>query len=354
MVVQVRSHRRHVADHGHAQVLQVLRRTQARQQQQLRRAVGAAGYDDFAPRPGGAAAFARVVFDADRAFVLDQHARRLGAGAHHQVGSLPRRLQIRLRRAPAPLVVAGGLVIAAAFLLRAVEVRIARDAGLHRSLQHRVRQLEPARLVGDVQRPADAVEFVAAAGLVLRLLEVRQHGIPVPAFAAALPPFVVVGVAAAHIDHAVDRAGPAQRLAARQVQPPVGKLRLRCALEFPVHLRVDIGLGKAERDVDPGVAVRRPGFQQQHAMAAGFRQPRGDHAARAAGAGDDEVVGIWLVRHSGFPSRGLAGHLLTVLLLRRSTAPRFRAPAPALQGCHRQMRQTAHALHRHDLRTNPQ
>ena len=105
MVVQVRTHGRHVAHHRDAHVLQMLRRPEPGQQQQLRRAVGAAGHDDLAAGAGGAAAFRRLVLDADGAVVLDQHARRMRAGAHHQVGPRPRRLQIRLRRAPAPLVV---------------------------------------------------------------------------------------------------------------------------------------------------------------------------------------------------------------------------------------------------------
>ncbi len=107
------------------------------------------------------------------------------------------------------------------------------------------RQFALLGLVGHLQRAADAVERVGAAGLVLRLLEVRQHRIPVPADAAALAPFVVIAVMAADIDHAVDRAGAAQRLAARQIQPAVGHLRLRLGLELPVHRRIDIGLGIA-------------------------------------------------------------------------------------------------------------
>ena len=178
--------------------------------------------------------------------------------------------QIGLRGAPAAAVERRGLVVAAAFLLRAVEVGIARNAGLHAGLQHRIGQFEAARLVGDMQRAADAVEVIGAARLVLRLLEVGQDRIPVPALAAALAPFIVVAVVAADIDHAVDRAGPAKRLAARQIEPAVAKLRLRFGLELPVHRGIDIGLGIAERDVDPRIAVGRPGFQQQHAMAAGF------------------------------------------------------------------------------------
>ena len=163
---------------------------------------------------------------------------------------------------------------------------------------HGIGKLEAAGLIGHIQRAADAVKLVGAVGLVLGLLEVGQDGIPIPPLATALPPFVVVGVMAAHIHHAVDRAGAAERLAARQIEPAVAKLRLRHGLELPVHRRIDVGLGEAERDVDPWIAVGRSGFQQQHAMAAGFRQTRGNHAAGTARASDDEVVGVCFPGHS--------------------------------------------------------
>ena len=211
-----------------------------------------------------------VVLDADRTVVLDQHARGMRPGLHHQIGALPCGMQIRLRRAPAAPVAGRGLVVAAALLLRAVEVGIARNAGLHARLHHGIGKLEAARLIRHIQRPADAVELIGAVGLVLGLLEVRQNGIPIPSLAAALPPFIVVGVMAAHIHHAVDRTGAAERLAARQIQPAVGELRLRHGLELPVHRRIDIGLGEPKRDMDPRIAVGRTGLQQQHAVAAGF------------------------------------------------------------------------------------
>ena len=88
-------------------------------------------------------------------------------------------------------------------------------------------------MVGDFQRPAGAVEVVGAARIVLGALEVGQHRVVVPALAAALAPFVVVGGVAAHIDHAVDRAGAAQHLAARLVHDAV----------------VELGLGLAESNI---------------------------------------------------------------------------------------------------------
>ena len=215
MVMQVGADGGHVADHCDAHVLQMLCGTKARQQQKLRRAIGTTRHNDLAARAGGLAALRGMEFDADRTVVLDQHARRMRAGADHQIGALACRLQIGLRGAPAAAVQRGGLVVAAAFLLRAVEVGIARDAGLHAGLQHRIGEFEATRLIGNMQRAADAVEIIRAADLVLRLLEIRQDQVPVPALAAALAPFIVVAVVAADIDHAVDRAGPAKRLAAR-------------------------------------------------------------------------------------------------------------------------------------------
>ena len=146
MVVQVGPDRRHVAHHRDAHVLQVLRRPQAGQQQQLRGAVGAAGHDDLAARACAVwRPSRRLIFDAGGAVALDQHDfGRMGAGADLQVGAGPRGVEIGLGGAPAPAVRRGGLVVAAAFLLRAVEVGVARDAGLLAGGQHRLGQFERA------------------------------------------------------------------------------------------------------------------------------------------------------------------------------------------------------------------
>jgi len=219
----------------------------------------------------------------------------------------PCSIRTRFRGTPAPLVACGGLVVAATLLLSAVEVGVFRDARLYAGLKHGFRQFAFLCLVGDVQRATGAVECVGAASLVLGFLEVRQHGIPVPADAAALTPLVVVAVVATDIQHAVDRAGPAERLAAREVEAAIGHLWLRFGFKLPVHQRIDIGFGVAERDVDPGVFVGRSGLQQQHVVTSGFGEAAGDGAARRPGAGDDEVVGV---RHGlGSPSVWLVAGL---------------------------------------------
>src|SRR5262249_40572970 len=143
----------------------------------------------------------------------------------------------------------------------------------------------------------DPVEIVGAALLVLRLLEEGQDPVPIPALAAALPPIVVIRRGAAHVDHAVDRAGAPQDLAARLVKGAAVQLRLRLALEHPTDPRAGVGLGVAERDVNPRVTVDAAGFEDQHPVLARLAEPRGDRAAGRPGPGDDEIVSLTRTVH---------------------------------------------------------
>ena len=291
VVVQVLADAGHVADHRDAELAQEIGRAEPGKLQQLRRAVNAAGDDDLAARPCGLRPARRMVFDADRAAALEQDAGGVRIGRDGQVLTAARLAEIGPRRAPAPPVGGRRLVVADTLLPGAVEVGVGRDAGLDRGGDHRVAERRAHR-VRDVQRPADAVEIVGAALLVLRLLEERQHRIPVPAFAAALTPVVVIDRSAAHVDHAVDRAGAAEHLAARLVEGAVVELLLGLAFEHPVDPRVGERLRVAERDMDPRVAVAPAGFEQQHAPAPGFAEPPGHGATRRSRAGHDEVEGF--------------------------------------------------------------
>src|SRR5205807_4083699 len=109
------------------------------------------------------------------------------------------------------------LVVADAFLVGTVEVLDPLVAGLLAGLEEALVDLRWIGLVGDVERSAGAVEVVAAAFVVLGLLEERQYVVVAPALVAELAPVVVVPGVAAHIEHGVDRRGAAQRLAARPV-----------------------------------------------------------------------------------------------------------------------------------------
>src|SRR5690349_21336222 len=139
----------------------------------------------------------------------------MGARADYQIGAVARRPQIGLRCTPPAAPERCRLVVAASFLLGTVEIAVARNAGLHTSLQDRIGQLELRRLIADIQWTADPMILIGAAGLIFSFLEERQDGIPVPALAATLTPFIVVAVIATNVHHAIDRAGTAQRLATR-------------------------------------------------------------------------------------------------------------------------------------------
>ena len=96
-------------------------------------------------------------------------------------------------------------MIADAVLRGAVEVVVAREAKSHRGVDKGFGD----RVffdVGNAERAAGAVEFVAAADLVLGALEIRQHVVERPAGVAELAPMVEILGLAADIDHAVDRA----------------------------------------------------------------------------------------------------------------------------------------------------
>ena len=75
-------------------------------------------------------------------------------------------------------------------------------------------------LIGHRERSADAMILIRTALLVFGLFEIGQDIFIGPASAALLPPQIIIAGMAADIDHAVDRTGPAQHLAARLVQAP--------------------------------------------------------------------------------------------------------------------------------------
>jgi hypothetical protein len=100
---------------------------------------------------------------------------------------------------------------------------------------------------------------------------------------------VEILVLAADIDHAVDRAGAAQHLAARPEHLAPGGTGIGLGLVAPVDRGIGEGLAEAEWDVDPAIGVLAAGFEQQHLGRPVFREPRGDRAAGRAGADDDEI-----------------------------------------------------------------
>ncbi|MNZ74630.1 hypothetical protein D3C78_930830 [compost metagenome] len=143
--------------------------------------------------------------------------------------------------------------------------------------------------LADVQLTFAAVEFAVAAMVLLALAEVRQHVGVGPALVAQRMPVVVVAVVATDVDHAVDRAAAAERLAARLVALATAQARLRHGMEGPVDVPGRQDRGDPQRGVDQRGGIFRAGFQQADADGRIGAQAVGQHAAGGTGANDDVV-----------------------------------------------------------------
>ena len=99
---------------------------------------------------------------------------------------------------------------------------------------------------------------------------------------------VVVLRLPADVDQPVDGAGAAERAAARPGKRRPSRLGSGSVCS-PSRGRVVDGLEVAGRDVQPHLAVRAAGLEQQHRAPPVLAQPVGENAAGRSGADDDEV-----------------------------------------------------------------
>jgi len=215
----------------------------------------------------------------------DQHAR-----AHVEVLPAHRRLQVGGCRAdPSAAAVDGLLATGEAFGALTGEIVAGREAGRlggrHHLLVEQVGRIDRPHL----HRAAGAVIGALAAPRVLELAEVRQHVGIGPATRAHLRPLVVVERVPAHREHAVDRARSADHLAARQRHAPPVEMRFWLGPVGPVEPGIGHRLEEGERHLEVKVVVRPAGLEHQHPVRRILAQPRGNHAAGAAGADDDVI-----------------------------------------------------------------
>ncbi len=103
---------------------------------------------------------------------------------------------------------------------------------------------------------------------------------------------VVVGLLAAHIDHAVDGGAAAEHAPARIVERAAGKAFLTFRAEAPVGARIAHAVEITDGNAHPDVIVLAARLEQQHAHLGIGRQTIGQHTARGAAADDDEVVSV--------------------------------------------------------------
>ena len=216
------------------------------------------------------------------------------------IAAFQRRLQIGVRRRPAPPLPDGHIRRAETFLPVAVIIRGGDITGLTCRIDKRRMQGIVALAAGHMQRPAGAAIAFLAAVARFHAAEIRQHISIAPALRAAFLPMGVVTGIAADKDHAVDRRRAADDLATGADQPPPAKAFFRLGeippvIGFHVH-----GIGQRRRHLDerPGIAAAK--LKHQHPRFAIFRQTVGQCRARRTRS-DDDIIPVPL--HLVLPSR---------------------------------------------------
>src|SRR6478736_261405 len=222
MILQVLADARQLMNHADAMLLQFVHGADAGKQQELRRAESAAAEDHLAARFRGFIAALPAIAHAGRALAVKDEPGCLRAGDNGQIRPVHHRVQIGGRgRATFAIFVAapelGDLIKSGAFLFRSVEIIVATNLVFRASIDEGVADRPRAALVGDPQRTTAAVPIVRAALIAFGALEIGQNIVPRPAFTAKGDPIVVVGAVAADIDHSIDGARAAERLAARLI-----------------------------------------------------------------------------------------------------------------------------------------
>src|SRR5260370_39517662 len=127
-------------------------------------------------------------------------------------------------------------------------------------------------------------------GVVLDRSVVREDILPRPAAIAERLPFVEVLALTADIDHGIDRTRPAQDLSARPVIDAVREPRNGFGAVHPVEAAIIEGLAVADRDLHPNSPIRRPRFQQEHAMTSVLRETARHDPSRRSRPYNDEIV----------------------------------------------------------------
>ena len=158
----------------------------------------------------------------------------------------------------------------------------------------------------------------------LDLLEERPHVVPCPAGIAECRPVVVVLTQSAHVDHCIDRARPAEQLAARPVAAAVVQRGLRLAAIHPVEARVVEALAVADRHAHEEAVVAAARLEQQHAVFAALGQPCRDDAPCGAAA-HDNVVELVQARRVAQATRARGGPLWRIFESTVIGAPATRA-----------------------------
>ena len=302
----------------------------ARQFENLRRADGAGGKNDFTARFRlDDLSFAHIA-QSDGALAGEHDAFDLRARDHSQIGTIENRLQKTARRAPAAAGFLVHLKIGGAEIVAGIEIPHFRNADFGGGFENGVENLPAGARLLDAPFSARAMKSAGAGVMVLHAFEQGQHIVPAPAFEAELPPAIVVLRLSAQIKHGVDGGRPADDAPARIVQRAAVEPRLALRLVKPVGARIADREEIAGGNVKPDPVIAPARFEQQHAIARIGRQTVGEHAARGPRAGND------VIEFHGRPPKSLEGRSSQIVSPRsmravHAASERFDNVADALQ-----------------------
>ena len=191
-------------------------------------------------------------------------ARRVRSRPHVEVWPVAIGREIGSRRTPAFAVLLRQLIESDAFLLRAVEVDIAPQTLRFRRCEPQLREAAGRARIGDIERTALPMEGIDEAFVVFRAPEKGQHLGVRPAPVTERRPGIVVAAMPPRVDHRVDRARAAQRLAARLITAAPAQSGLWRGLERPVVDRMGNQQRETERHADEQAAIGRAGLEERY------------------------------------------------------------------------------------------
>ena len=221
----------------------------------------------------------------------------VNARKHSEIGTIQGGAEEAPRGAPAPSPAMVDLEIGGTEIVAEVEIVCTRNADGFGCILHSVENLPTDARFFDPPLAARTVHFGGAAVMVFLPHEDWQNILPTPALEAHLPPAVVVGGLAAHVDHAIDGGAAADHLAARIGEGPAIETSFVLRTQHPVRTRVADREKITHRDMKPDPVVAAAGFQQQHAIARVLAQAIGKNAARRAAA-DNDVIELCIIRYA--------------------------------------------------------
>ena len=213
------------------------------------------------------------------------------------------RLEEGLGRGMAFAVLLRHLIEADALGLGRVEIGAGADLHLARGLDEVAVDGRGVAQRGDRQWPGAAMKALIhrRIGIGLGTPEIGQERVVIPTRAAQRRPLVVIRPVAADVDHAVDRRGPAQHLAARDRHlPPVQPLLRGRGIE-PVVPPVLGQQHDPQRHPDQRRAVAWSGLDQADADGRVLRQAIRQNGAGRARADDHVIEAHRRVHRRGLP-----------------------------------------------------